>query len=87
MAAYKEKAEGGYDTLACGIVIQAVKDYEGALKGRKVGEMRKSDVIDEIERFFRSEWYKELTDLDAEYIMKKVRRKVYIWKRKRMLKR
>ena len=87
MAAYKEKAEGGYDTLACGIVAQAVRDYEGALKGRKVGEMRRVDRISEIERFFRSEWYKELTDLDAEYIMKRVRRKVYMWKRKGMLKR
>lgn len=54
-----------YRALANAIVEQAVKDYREAL--------REGDDLRELEQFFRSQWYRELTDLDGETIMRKVR--------------
>ena len=51
-----------YERLAIAIIKQAVIDYR---KG--VEESRKS-----IERFFRSEWFYTLTDVDGEILIKKL---------------
>lgn len=56
------------EALANGIIVQACKDYRTALKW----DNRQS--IAEIERFFRSEWYKMLTSIDGEYLIAKLRK-------------
>lgn len=75
MAGNKNLAEDPYERLANAIILQAVTDYRTALK-----KIRKNpgnrDAIDEalrIERFFRSGWYSQLTSVDGEYLIRKLR--------------
>ena len=63
-----------YQTLANAIVEQAVRDYRAALKDLKENphnRMAKAEK-DSILRFFRSQWYACLTEVDAEYLIKRL---------------
>ena len=64
-----------YENLANAIVIQAAKDYRKALRKYKRQPENKAakSEIREIERFFRSNWYKMLTDLDGEMLIARLR--------------
>lgn len=64
-----------YENLANAIVLQAVKDYRDALKRLKKKPSNKAAMSGamECERFFRSGWYKTLTSVDGEYLIKKLR--------------
>lgn len=67
-----------YTELANAIVIQAAKDYRKALKTLKRYpryEPAKA-MVAEVEEFFRSEWYRILTSVDAEMLMRKIRREI-----------
>ena len=67
-----------YTDLANAIIIQAVKDYRKALKTLKRyprNEPAKA-VVEEVEEFFRSEWYRTLTSVDADMLMRKIRREI-----------
>ena len=67
-----------YTELANAIVIQAAKDYRKALKTLKRYpryEPAKA-VVAEVEEFFCSEWYRTLTSVDADMLMKKIRREI-----------
>ena len=60
-----KNTDENYERLAEAIILQAVTDY------------RKSDdeeVKKSIERFFRSEWFYVLTELDGEMLIKRLRR-------------
>ena len=59
--------------LCLAIVIQAAKDYREALKGKSVGRQPYYKTIGEVERFFRSEWFKALSDLDGEVLLNRLR--------------
>lgn len=64
-----------YEKLANGIVIQAAKDYRTALRKLKRNprnQIAKAEA-DSIERFFRSDWYKCLTEVDGEMVLRKLR--------------
>ena len=67
-----------YENLANSIVLLAVKDYRDALKKLKkwprneAAQIRKAEV----ERFFRSAWYRELTSVDGEYLISKLQAEV-----------
>ena len=67
-----------YDELAKAIVIQAVEDYKRALKERKELEnklMLVNSRITECEKFFESEWCKELSNIeDSTYIIDNTRK-------------
>lgn len=52
-----------YEEFANAIIIQAVKDYRQA----KTPQAKR-----EIKRFFKSEWYKMLTNADGDMIIKKL---------------
>ena len=54
-----------YEDLANAIVLQAVRDY-------------RQDPIsrDRIEHFFRSQWFTQLTDLNGDYLIRKLREEV-----------
>ena len=64
-----------YQELANAIVIMAAKDYRHAfrIQRRNPDSQAAMIKIDEIERFFRSEWYRLLTDVDGEMLIKKLR--------------
>ena len=64
-----------YQELANAIVIMAAKDYRHALRiqRRNPDSPAARIKIDEIERFFRSDWYRLLTDVDGEMLIKKLR--------------
>lgn len=67
-----------YENLANSIVLLAVKDYRDALKKLKKWSRNESAKImkDEVERFFRSAWYRELTSVDGEYLISKLQAEV-----------
>ena len=60
-----------YEDLANAIILQAVKDYRMALKGLKANPRNRTAKADkgEIERFFRSQWYSALTDVNGEMLI------------------
>ena len=68
-----------YENLANAIIIQACKDFRRAYK-RYLRRYRSSDKPDtellELESFFRSDWYKTLTSVDAEYLMDRIKKEV-----------
>ena len=67
-----------YTELANAIVIQAAKDYRKALKTLKRYpryEPAKA-VVAEVEEFFRSDWYRVLTSVDGDMLIRKIRREI-----------
>lgn len=61
----------GYRELANGIILQAAEDYRKALRalGRNKDSYAAEDIRKEVERFFRSDWFGMLTDLDPERLI------------------
>ena len=53
-----------YKLLANAIILMAVKDY------RETESQREKD---EIIQFFRSDWFKALTNIDCEYLIKRLK--------------
>ena len=54
-----------YEELANAIILQAVKDYRLTDDEAELAE---------IERFFRSDWFGVLTDVDPEYLIRMLRK-------------
>ncbi|MCC8066830.1 MAG: hypothetical protein LIO94_06985 [Clostridiales bacterium] len=67
-----------YEKLANAIILQAVKDYRMALQILKRCPNNVDALADirEIERFFRSRWYDELTSVDGEMLIRKLNEEV-----------
>ena len=67
-----------YEQLANAIILQAVKDYRDALKKLKKRPRYEpaKDMISEVERFFHSDWYRELTSVDGNFLIEKLRSEV-----------
>lgn len=69
-----------YQNLAEAIILSAVQDYRDALtdKGSKHMTHVKSNnaIIKECEKFFKSDWFRVLTNVDGEMIMNKIRKEV-----------
>lgn len=67
-----------YNELANAIIVQAIKDYRNVL--RAIHNFSKdASVLREcrrIEKFFRSEWFSVLTDVDPEYLIGKIKAEV-----------
>lgn len=63
----RKKLGTGYKTLASAIVLQALEDYEVAL--RKKDEI----ALNELDEFFESQWCASLTNLDVDYLRERVR--------------
>nr|DAZ24955.1 MAG TPA: hypothetical protein [Caudoviricetes sp.] len=67
-----------YEKLANAIIIQAAKDYRAAaqkLKRNPRNHLAQAEA-DSIERFFRSNWYKSLTEVDGEMLIRKLKEEV-----------
>lgn len=67
-----------YENLANAIILQAVKDYKKALRQLE-GNSRNQEARHDkarLEKFFCSQWYGILTDLDPERLMTGVKENV-----------
>lgn len=70
----------GYEELANAIVLQAVKDWRKAVKTLKKRPRYAAakQMKEECERFFRSEWFEELTSVDGSVILRKLKQEAGI---------
>lgn len=70
--------EGAFRALACAVCEKAVSDYRQALK---TGDHFK---IETMEKFFRSEWFYQLSNgaVEGEAVIEEVRRQ---WAKQKML--
>ena len=64
----------GYEALANAVILQAVRDWRDACRITKsypenFAEERKRQAI---ERFFRSDWFSVLTNLDGRLLLRKL---------------
>ena len=69
----------GYERLANQVIICAAKDYRQALKKLKNGRKNEaaSQMADECERFFTSQWFSVLSSIDGRALMQKLKEEVY----------
>ena len=63
-----------YESLANAVILLAVKDYRSARKKRKYHPKNKDAklIVEDCERFFRSNWFAALTSVDWELLTKKL---------------
>ena len=69
-----EMNQQGLEDLSNAIILQAVKDYRSALAGGSVNGRDSKSVIEECERFFQSEWFNVLTNVDGMIIIANIRK-------------
>lgn len=69
-----------YENLANAIVLLAVKDYKSALRrlGRNPNNQDAQGTKERLERFFFSQWYEVLTDLDPNRLISGVQERVRV---------
>ena len=70
----KNQFEDPYERLANAIILNAVADYRAALKKIKRNPKSKA-AIDEplqLEKFFGSSWYQQLTSVDGKFLIRKL---------------
>ena len=67
-----------WQALANAIIINAVKEYLAALRRlkRHPNNPAISNKIQELERFFHSEWYELLTNVNPDYLIGRLRKQV-----------
>ena len=65
-----------YENLANAIILQAVKDYRMALAGlkRHPSNYKMQYLKKDVESFFLSNWFVELTDLDGQALLEQLRK-------------
>jgi len=64
-----------YESLCLAIIEQAVKDYKIALEVEmKCEDLNARRVIKELETFFKSEWFEQISNLDGRLLIKNVRK-------------
>ncbi len=67
-----------YIALANAIVVQACEDYKKAYRRISLGKgtIFTERLIEDVFRFFHSKWFKTLTDVDVNYLEKKLKEDV-----------
>ena len=62
--------------LAIAIITQAVDDYRAAIRSlsKKPKNKKALKTAMEVEEFFRSDWYKQLTEMDGEHLLERLRK-------------
>lgn len=72
--ALKNVYEPGYVSLAHAVIVLAVQDYRKAAHtlSIKPDAVQSKQQIEEIEQFFRSPLFKDITSLDGEWLIKKL---------------
>lgn len=64
----------GVENLCNAIILSAVNDYRKARCGERVAGKEPGWVIADCERFFLSDWFAMLTNLDGEMLLEKLRK-------------
>ena len=67
--------EEAYENLAIAIIKSAADDYVTAYRRAQRGSKVSEGTMKSIERFFRSEYYSNLTDVDGEVLITMLREK------------
>jgi len=64
-----------YENLANAVILQAVRDFRDARKKLKYHPKNKEAklMIEDCERFFRSDWLAALTSIGGELLLKKLK--------------
>ncbi len=67
-----------YENLANAIVVRAAKDYRAILRYLKKNPRNSTAALekDSLEKFFRSEFYRNLTNVDGEMLLSRLRKEV-----------
>ena len=67
-----------WEDLAQAIIMKAVEDYRKARRrARHFPDQKGAQAtIREVEQFFRSRWFAQLTDIDGEMLIKRLREEV-----------
>ena len=67
-----------YENLANAIIVKACDDYRVALRGlrRNPSDRNYMDEALQLERFFHSAWYQELTTVDGDFLIRKIREEI-----------
>lgn len=68
--------EPTYRGICDAIILQAVADYRNALRGITYDERPVKSVVRDCERFFRSEYFRLLTKISAEYLIESLKKEV-----------
>ena len=65
----------GYEALANAIITQAAKDFRAAYKRMKrfPNDGRAQEEVREITKFFCSQWFEMLSDVDGPTLLKKMK--------------
>ena len=65
----------GYQALANAIISQAAKDFRAAYKRMKrfPNDARAQDEVREITKFFCSQWFEMLSDVDGPTLLRKIK--------------
>ena len=64
-----------YESLCSAIVETAVRDYKKALEAEmKCEDLNTRRAIRELETFFKSDWFAQLSNLDGRLLIKNVRK-------------
>lgn len=71
-----KKVTNPYEDLANAIILQAVKDYRQALISlqKHTKNTKAQSIKKDVERFFLSGWFVELTDLDGQMLLNKLQK-------------
>lgn len=64
-----DPVERAHQEFANAIVKQAAEDYRRALRGKTYNSRSPKRIIEEIEEFFRSRYFKILTPINGEYLI------------------
>ena len=69
-----------WENLANAIILKAVEDYRIARRRfRHFPDQKASQaMIREVERFFLSRWFAQLTDVDGEYLLRRLKEEVVL---------
>lgn len=78
MAIVNKQTGDPYEKLANAVIAQAAEDYRRLLKRVKKNPANR-EALDEalqVERFFRSGWYQRLTNVDGEFLIRKLQENI-----------
>ncbi len=78
MAIVNKQAGDPYENLANAVIAQAAADYRRLLKRAQKNPANR-EALDEalqVERFFRSGWYQRLTNVDGEFLIRKLQENI-----------
>lgn len=78
MAIVNKQAGAPYENLANAVIAQAAEDYRRLLKRAQKNPANREALEEalQIERFFRSGWYQRLTNVDGEFLIRKLQENI-----------